>query len=302
MNFSPPSAAGRIPQNIPARESARGLLAQRIPRKFDIAQLRPSELPRGQRFETEPDARARRDTELERFEGIAELANVADRLLFCSAEARCAEMYCAPCGRLFRRWLIGQVLRLQVGLDLNVMTIALELVPTNKLMDCDVLVVKRRTAQRIRRAAPSARFVLGGIEAEYRQSDDTFLIHAHLLVSQLPRDEQNALRSAFADIGVTRAVKVQALRDPAAQISYVLKFATYHRPGSQNGSRRSRAIPLPDRALKELTLWRARHGFLEFVFMMGLRRRGGDLVRIDKRKRRPSRPSSRPRGLRRPRQ
>jgi hypothetical protein len=36
--------------------------------------------------------------------------------------------------------------------------------------------------------------------------------------------------------------------------------------------------------LKALTLWRARHGFLDFVLMMGLRRSGGDLVRIDNRK------------------
>jgi hypothetical protein len=81
-------------------------------------------------------------------------------------------------------------------------------------------------------------------------------VHAHLLVSRLPRDELMALRSAFADIDVTRAVKVQPLRDPPAQISYILKFTTFHRPGSQNGSRRRTAIPLPDQALKRLTLWR----------------------------------------------
>jgi hypothetical protein len=163
------------------------------------------------------------------------------------------------------------------------------------LAKCDLLVVKRRVAQRFRRAAPSAKFVLGGIEAEYRQGDDTFLVHAHLLVSRLPRDELKALRSAFADIDVARSVKKQALRDPAAQTSYLLKFMTLHRPGSQSGSRRPIAIPLSNHALKELTLWRARHGFLDFVFMIGLRRSGGDLVRIDKWKRRPSRPSSPPR-------
>ena len=81
-----------------------------------------------------------------------------------------------------------------------------------------------------------------------------------------------------------RAVKVQELRDPAAQISYLLKFTTFHRPGSQNGSRRPRAVPLPDDALKQLTLWRARHGFFDFLFMIGLRRRGGDLVQIDNEK------------------
>jgi hypothetical protein len=230
------------------------------------------------------DARARRGTELDRFERIAGLGHVADRLLGCSAGFPCAEVYCAICARLFRRWLTGQALRHQPDLDLVVITIALELVASKKLRTLDLTVLKRRASQRIRRAAPSIRFVLGGIEADYRQNDDAFLLHAHLLVPQLPRDELIALRSAFADIGVTRALKVQPLRDPPAQISYVLKFTTYHRPGSQNGSDRPTAIPLPDPAFEQMTLWRARHGFLDFVFMMGLRRRGGDLVRIEDRK------------------
>ena len=259
MNFNPSSAPVRIPQNIPARESARALLALRVPREFDIARLRPHNLPRAQRFETEADARARRDTEHERFERITGLAHVANLLFQCEGESPCAEAYCPSCGRLFRRWLTGQALRLQADLDLEVITVALELVPTQMLPDC-------------------------GIEAEYLRGDDAFLVHAHLLVSRLPRDELKALRSAFADIDVARAVKVQAMRDPAAQISYLLKFTTYHRPGSQNGSRRPTAIPLPDHALKQLTLWRARHGFLDFVLMMGLRRSGGDLVRIENRK------------------
>jgi hypothetical protein len=284
MNFNPSSARVRIPQNKPAREIARALLALPVARNFDIARLRPHNLPRGLRFETEVDARERHDIELERFEGIAGLTEVADRLFWCEDESPCAEVYCPICRRLFRRWLTGQALRLQADLDLEVITVALKLVASKELTQCDLLVVKRRVAQKFRRAAPSAKFVLGGIEAEYRQGENAFLLHAHLLISRLPRDELKALRSAFADIGVTRAIKVQALRDPAAQISYALKFTTLHRPGAQKGSRRPRAFPLPDRALKALTLWRARHGFLDFVLMMGLRRSGGDLVRIDNRK------------------
>jgi hypothetical protein len=281
MNFNPSSAPVRIPQNKPAREIAQALLALPVARRFDIALLRPSDLPPSERFETEADARARRDAELERFEQIPGLAHVADRLHFCTAETPCAQVYCPICGRRFRRWFIGQALEHQSHLDLEFMTIALELVPTQMMPKCDLLVVKPRIAQRFRRAAPSAKFVLGGIEAEYLQGDDAFLVHAHLLVSRLPDDELAVLRSAFADIDITRTVKVQALPNPATQISYALKFTTYHRPGPQNGSRRPMAFPLPDRALKALTLWRARHGFLDFVFMMGLRRRGGDFSRAE---------------------
>jgi hypothetical protein len=83
--------------------------------------------------------------------------------------------------------------------------------------------------------APSADFVLGGIEAEYRLGDDAFLLHAHLLVSPLPRDELNELRSAFANIDAVRPIEVQQLKDAPRQISYLIKFTTFHRPGSQNG-------------------------------------------------------------------
>ena len=284
MNCDRRSPIVRIPQNMSARKTAQVLLGLPVPPKFDIALLRPENLPRRHRFETMADAQARQDTELDRFEQIAELSHVAGRLVSCSAESPCAEVYCPICARLFRRWLISEALRHQSILDLQVLTVALELVPSKRLANFDLRVLKRRAAQRFRRAAPSAQFILGGIEAEYRQNDDAFLLHAHLLVPQLPFDEVNALRSAFADTGVTRAVKVQPLRDPPAQISYALKFTTFHRPGGQNGSRRPTAIPLPDNALKQLTLWRARHELLDFVFMMGLRRIDGALVRIEDRK------------------
>jgi hypothetical protein len=152
----------RIPQNASAPESARIILGLPVPRQFDIARLRPDSLPRGDRFETVADARATRDAELDRFARIAGLSHVADRLFSCSAESPCAEVSCAICGRLFRRWFTGQALRYQRALDLRVLTVALALVPSNGLTKCDLLGVKRRAAQRLRRTAPSAEFVLGG--------------------------------------------------------------------------------------------------------------------------------------------
>ena len=95
----------RIPQNASAHESAQAILGLPVPREFDIVQLRPDNLPRRDRFETIADARARRDIELDRLERIAVLTHVADQLFSCSTESPCAEVYCAICGRLFRRWL-----------------------------------------------------------------------------------------------------------------------------------------------------------------------------------------------------
>jgi hypothetical protein len=277
-----PSGLLRIPQNMSARESARALVNQFVPREFDIALLRAPGLPPSERFETMDDARARRDVEIERFENIPHLAPLADELYSCSAATPCAQVYCPVCARGFRRWFTSEALRHEVETDFTVVTVALELMTRRDLTRCDLTLVKRSAAQRFRRAAPSARVILGGIEADYRQSDDTFLVHAHLLVPLLTHHEKRALRSAFANIGVARAVRVQPLRDPVTQISYLLKFTTFHRPTLQNGPSRSAAIPLPDDALRELTLWRAEYCFLDFIFMMGLRRIGGHLVRINK--------------------
>jgi hypothetical protein len=277
-----PSHLLRIPQNMPACESTRALLGQFVPREFDIARLRPQGLPPSKRFETIGDARARLDAEIARLENIPHLALLADELYSCTAASPCAQVYCPVCARSFRRWFTGQGLSHQGELDFRFVTVALELMRGSNLTLCDLRLMKRRAAQRIRRAAPSAGVVLGGIEADYRQSDDTFLVHAHLLIPRLPRHEEQALRSAFADIDVARAVRVQPLSDPPAQISYLLKFTTFHRPCLQNGSRRPKAIPLPDDAFRELTLWRAEYSFLDFVFMMGLRRNSGNLVRIIK--------------------
>jgi hypothetical protein len=281
MDSDRASSPPRIPQNVSADETVRRLLKLPVPRKFNIVRLRPADLPRAERFETVADVGTRRINEAARLEEIDGLGRIAARLRACTPQARCTSVCCPSCSRKFRRWFICQALRHERDLELQVLTVALELVPSNELSQINLSVLKRRTSQRIRRAAPSVRFVLGGIEADYRQTDDAFLVHAHLLVSRLPRDEVKALRSAFAEIGVTRAIKVQPLRDPVTQISYLLKFTTFHRPGSQNSSRRPSAIPLPSEALKQLTLWRAQHGFLDFVFMTGLRRRGGDLVQIE---------------------
>ncbi len=281
MNSDRASSLPRIPQHVSAQEAVRRLLELPVPRKFNIVRLRPADLPRAERFETVADAGTRRINEAARLEEIDGLGRIAARLRACTPRARCASVSCPSCSRKFRRWFICQALRHERDLELQVLTVALELVPSNELSQINLSVLKRRTSQRIRRAAPSAHFVLGGIEADYHHVDDSFLLHAHLLVARLPRDEVKALRSAFAEIGVTRAIKVQPLRDRVSQISYLLKFGTFYRPGSQNGSRRPRAIPLPSEALKELTLWRAQYAFLDFVFMIGLRRRGGDLVRIE---------------------
>jgi len=66
-------------------------------------------------------------------------------------------------------------------------------------------------------------------------------------------------------------VKVDELRDPDEQLSYCIKFVTYHQPGR-------RRVPLPGDRLVELARWWSRYRFADFLFAYGARRRGGRLV------------------------
>jgi hypothetical protein len=43
---------------------------------------------------------------------------------------------------------------------------------------------------------------------------------------------------------LNRAIQIAVVKDSARQLSYVPKFATYHRPGEQAGPRKSQAKPL----------------------------------------------------------
>ena len=71
-----------------------------------------------------------------------------------------------------------------------------------------------------------------------------------------------------------KPVEVDELRDPDEQLSYCIKFVTYHQPGR-------RRVPLAKDRLVELAEWWSRQSFTDFLFVYGLPRRGGRLV-VDK--------------------
>ncbi|CAJ0882920.1 hypothetical protein AMST5_03382 [freshwater sediment metagenome] len=278
-----PSRRPPIPQNSSADETIQALLNATVSRRFNIARLRPGDLPPGQRFETVRDVRERRDQAVGRCTAIEGLGFLAEQLESCTLEAPCMSVSCPRCGRKFRRWIVAQALPFYRKLDLQWVTVALELVPADRLIEVDLLKLKRRTSQRIRRTAPSASVVLGGIEAEYLADEDAFLVHGHFLISRLPKEEEAAFRAAFRKIDRAHPVRIDPLNDPLKQISYSFKYATYYRPGKQTGPYRPRPVPLPDGPLMDLSIWRAHYTFLDFVFMMGVRRRGGALLHVSQR-------------------
>ena len=79
-------------------------------------------------------------------------------------------------------------------------------------------------------------------------------------------------------VGPKFPVKVQLLRNPERQISYVVKFPTYFRPKSRTGGVRSPAVPLPPDRLAELAKWWSGYQFDDFIFLFGAKRHGDQIV------------------------
>ena len=88
------------------------------------------------------------------------------------------------------------------------------------------------------------------------------------------RTPGSSSKPPWKNSGTAYPVDHVPLRDPDEQLSYCIKFVTYHQPGR-------RLVPLPPDRLVELAAWCAPHRFEDFLFAYGARRRGGRLV-VDK--------------------
>jgi hypothetical protein len=113
--------------------------------------------------------------------------------------------------------------------------------------------------------------VLGGIEVAWQAKWQRWILHAHVLAIGIDANAWKLLESALKKSGTANPVDHVPLRDPDEQLSYLIKFVTYHRPGR-------RRVPLPPDRLVELAAWWSRHRFEDYLFAYGPRRRGGRIV------------------------
>jgi hypothetical protein len=68
------------------------------------------------------------------------------------------------------------------------------------------------------------------------------------------------------------------LRDKSEQLSYVLKFGTYHRPYEQQGAAKSPATPLNPKEHATLLKWMSQFEFEDFLLLINARRQGGTKI------------------------
>jgi hypothetical protein len=124
--------------------------------KHDIARLRPENRPRGQRFETIQDARAeseRSEKLLRSFSGGN--TELAEFLQECRAgDYDCNKPFCPICARVFRRWFIGELLRVTKGKEaVRIYTVLLkEAAPQDEITNLDLTSYGHLLRKRLKRA------------------------------------------------------------------------------------------------------------------------------------------------------
>jgi hypothetical protein len=251
--------------------------------RFDIARLMPATSCNPKGFETFADASTRSTELIARLEGAASLQNrrAAVDLGDCLAgDFRCELPLCPICGRHYRIWFTGQVLRAIEHTTLaehRIMTVHLGTYRSGHLHEAHLAHARDQLRKRLARAGFAGAAAIGGLEAAYRAETDDWLLHAHVLVMHAAPMAVRRLREVLGPSNC----RAQNLADPPRQISYLQKFSTGHRPGEQHGPCRARMFPLPNQELEELVNWMSRYDFADFLFLFGARRRGDTLRLID---------------------
>jgi hypothetical protein len=191
----------------------------------------------------------------------------------CTVDAPCAEMLCSRCARRYRLWLASELTHLAAyEVPAFVATLLLEAAQGPALSKIEPRLLHERVRKRLTRAGIEA--AIGGTEASYRAKENRWIVHLHLLVIGALGSTAVQLREIFAGSELGRPVVCQSLRNRAAQISYLQKFQTCHRPGEAGFSGRGRAYPMKRMQIDQLAQWTERRRFEDFLFVLGLRRRG----------------------------
>jgi hypothetical protein len=189
---------------------------------------------------------------------------------------RCGLPICAVCARDYRPGPIAQLhdlARAYPGPH-QVATIYLDLFLPGSLGRADLPHIREMFRKRLDRAGFKPAILAGGIEVAWQAQHQRWLLHAQVLAIGVDPQAWQQLEAALEKSGTVDPVRVVPLRHPKEQLSYCVKFVTYHQPGR-------RLVPLPPERLVELAAWQSQYRFEDFFFAYGARRRGGRLV-VDK--------------------
>jgi hypothetical protein len=247
---------------------------------FDIVTLRPGSLPRGKRFETLRDASeaSRRSQELVETHRQGRAYGVY--LQECrDGHYQCERAYCARCARTFRRYLTGELLKLHSEFTgkVHILVILLETASQEKLKELEIDRYRHSLRKRLVRAGLGNVLIVGGFEIVYRSRSKEWVLHINLVVFGGGEKAIAVFEEGFRGKDLYRPVERSTVADPAEQLSYVLKFTTYHRPHQQHGPKKAKAVPLNPTEHLELVRWMAQYELSDYLFLFNARRRGASI-------------------------
>jgi hypothetical protein len=252
---------------------------------YDIACLRPSSLPKGEHFETKQDVRyesERSELLLKTYPGYSR--SLTKSLCDCrEGDIICDRPYCPLCGRVFRRWLIGELLRVaqkHAHKPIHILTVLLA--RSEKINALDLKPWRHALRKRLLRAGLGNASVIGGFEIVYKQSSRAWVLHVNLVVIGGTQAGLDKFKAASATGVLDRPFVCVPLQDLAEQLSYILKFTTYHRPRGQLGAMKGPAVPLNPPEHHTLVTWMSQYEFQDFLFLFNAYRKDGTIIKLKK--------------------
>lgn len=252
-----------------------------IPKSRDIRLLRPSTLPRGQRFETRADAARIDALNVARLikwrpDLAAEIERREEEGAFASSPISARD------ARRYRRYDTAERLGIAHAYEgpHEIATIYLRAFLAGRLHAADLKLAQAALRKTLQRTGFKGSILVGGTEVAWLARHDRWILHCHLLAVGVPGDAWDRLRKALPDAGAADALKVQALEDFPEQLSYCQKFNSSHKPGKRGPNGSAAAYPLPSERLIEWAEWVAKYRFEDFGLLYGARRHRGRIVPI----------------------
>ena len=161
---------------------------------------------------------------------------------------------------------------------MHLYTVLLKEAAKDKIDELDPAPFRASLRKRLQRAGLGNIPVIGGFEIVYRARRQIWVLHANLVMIGGKQTARAKFEEAFQADGFERAHVKAVLKDRAKQLSYVLKFTTYHRPQEQQGPTRSPAKPLNPREHMALVKWMSQFEFQDFLLLINARRQGGTKI------------------------
>ena len=242
--------------------------------------LLPATLGKDKRLRTTSDAGAEGCCSQADLVAHRPLSNFAEYLLECREGLYdCKQTYCPRCARIFRRYLSSELFRLagEFSDSIKISTVLLAAILKGKFAHVEIALYVDVVRQRLNRARLNDGPVVGGVEVLYRASQKIWVFHINLALLGGGVDAIAAFEASCSNLDFDRPVVTNDVNDAPEQLSYLLKFTTYHRPFKQIGPKRSPAKPLNPTDHYELVSWMAQHDFADHLFLFNVRRHGSSI-------------------------